>query len=150
MNFKLTGRNAIVALVVAAGFLLFRFESQSEALESQGVEQVRIWLMAESARAVLPNMKKAMEDPKGNEHYLAEVAKDLQSENFEIVSVTRHGLGSSIVARVEVRYKGESPSDGMSVRYLRMKYSMVTGWVVVREASKWDYYLAAFSPPRST
>lgn len=150
MKFKLTGWNAIAALVVVAGFMVFRFESQSKALESQGVEQVRIWLMAESARAILPSMQKAMADPKGNEHYLTEAAKDLQSKNFQIVSVTRHGLGSSTVVRVEVRYKGKSPSDGMNVRYLRMKYSMVTGWIVLREASKWDYYFAVFGSPRST
>jgi len=43
-----------------------------------------------------------------------------------------HGLGSHIVARVEVRYKGKSLSDGM-------KYSMLTDWVVGREASNWHY-----------
>lgn len=150
MKFKLTGWNAIIALVAVVGFAVFRFESQSKALESQGVEQVKNWLLAESTRAVLPSMEKAMKDPESNKNYLADVSKNLRKENFEIVSVTRHGLGSSIVARVEVRYKGQSPSDGMNVRYLRMKYSMVTGWIVIREASKWDYYLAVFGSPRST
>lgn len=147
MKFKLTGWSAIIALVVVASFVFVRFETQSKALGSQGVQQVKQWLMAESMRAALPNMQKAMEDPKGNGNYLTQVAKDFQNKNFEIVSVTRHGLGSHIVARVEVRFKGESPSDGMNVRYLRMKYSMVTGWVVVGEASKWDYYLAVLSSP---
>lgn len=150
MKFKLTGWNAIIALVLIAGFVAFRFETQSKSLESQGVKQVKRWLVAESMRAALPDMQRAMADPKGNEKYLTQTARDFQDKNFEIVSVTRHGLGSYIVARVEVRFKGQSPSDGMNVRYLRMEYSMVTGWKVLREATKWDYYLAVFGSPRSS
>ena len=150
MQFKLTGWHAVLAFVLVAGFALFRFETQTRALGSQGVAKVSNWLMAESARAVLPGMQKAMEDPKGNGKYLTEVAKDFREKNFEIVSATRHGLGSGAVVRVEVRYKGKSPSDGMNVRYLRMRYSMLTGWSVLREATKWDYYFAVFGSPRST
>jgi hypothetical protein len=148
MKFKLTGWNAIIAIVVAIGFVVFRFESQTKALETQGVEQVRNWLMAESARAALPQMQKHMEDSKGDDSYLTGIAKDFQEKNFEIVSITTHGTGSHVVARVEVRYKGESPSGGMNIRYLRMNYSMVTGWIVARESSKWDYYLAVFGTTR--
>ena len=68
----------------------------------------------------------------------------LQEENIEVVSVTRRGVDNNIVARVEVSYKGKAPSEGMNVRYLRMNYSMVTGWRVERETSKWSYYLASF------
>jgi hypothetical protein len=147
MQFKLTGWHAVLAFVLVAGFLMFRFETQSRALGSQGVAKVRNWLMAESARAVLPGMQKAMNDPKGNEEYLTKVAKNFRAKNFEILSVTRHGLGSYVVVRVEVRFKGKAPSDGMNVRYLRMTYSMLTGWKVLRETTKWDYYRAVFTSP---
>jgi len=147
MGIKLSGWRAVLALVVAAGFVVFRFETQSGALESQGVQKVRNWLMAESARAVLPSMQKAMNDPNGNDKYLTDVAKNFREKNFQIVSVTRHGSGSSVVVRVEVRFKGKSPSGGMNVRYLRMRYSMLTGWSVLREATKWDYYRAVFTSP---
>ena len=147
MQIKLTGGHAVLAFVLVAGFVLFRFETQSRTLGSQGVAQVRNWLMAESARAASPGMQKAMNDPNGNDKYLTEVARDFRAENFEIVSATRHGLGSGAVVRVEVRFKGKAPSDGMNVRYLRMTYSMLTGWKVLREATKWDYYRAVFISP---
>ncbi|MEJ2421108.1 MAG: hypothetical protein P8018_05150 [Acidobacteriota bacterium] len=150
MKFKLKGWGAVLVLVLVASFVLFRFETQSKALESQGVQKVKNWLVAESMRAALPGMKKAMDNPEANKDYLSNTAKNLQEANFEIVSVTRHGMGSSIVARVEVRFKGKAPADGMNVRYLRIKYSMATGWIVVREASKWEYYWAVFGSPRST
>ena len=148
MKLKLTGWNAVMAVIVMVGLVIFRFEIQSKTLESQGIQQVKNWLVAESTRVALPDMQKAMNDPGSNQDYLTNISEDLQSKNFKIVSITAHGSGSSIVARVEVRFKGKSPSDAMNVRYLRMKYSMVTGWKVVREASKWDYYMAAFSTPR--
>ena len=150
MKFKLTGWKAIVALLVAVAFVGFRVETQSSTLESQGVEKIRNWLMAESTRAALPDMQKAMEGQAGGDKSLEDFAKKFQEQNFEIISVTTHGAGSNVIARVEVRFKGESHSDGMGVRYLRMQYSMVTGWRVVREASKWDYYLAAFGTPKTT
>ena len=148
MKLKLTGWNAVLTLIVIVGLAIFRFETQTKTLESQGIQQVKNWLAAESTRVALPGMQKAMNDPQSNQDYLTNMSENLQSNNIKIVSITAHGSGSSIVARVEVRYKGKSPSDGMNVRYLRMKYSMVTGWKVVREASKWDYYMSAFGTPR--
>ncbi|MBI1395091.1 MAG: hypothetical protein GC151_03850 [Betaproteobacteria bacterium] len=150
MDFKLTGWKAIAALVVVIAFVAFRFGTRSSAMESQGVEQVRHWLVAESMRAALPRMQAAMDGRQGGDDYLTETAEDLQEKNFEIVSVTTHGLGSRVVARVEVRFKGQPPPDGRNVRYLTMTYSMVTGWIVEREATKWDYYMAVFGSPRST
>ncbi len=143
MEFKLTGWNAVIGVIVVAVFLGFRFETQSTTLETQGVAKVKNWLVAESERAALPGMEKAMNDPNANPKHLADMAKKLQSDNIEIVSVTRHGTGTSIVARVQVHYKnGQSPT-GKTVRYLRMNYSSVTGWRVRYEVSKWSYYVAA-------
>ena len=144
MNVKLTGWKAIVAIFAAVGFLVFKFNMQTAALQTEGVEEIREWLQLESARAVIPDMEKAIEAPNQNAEYLAQMADDLQEENFEVVSVTRRGVDKNIIVRVEVNYKGEIPSDGMNVRYLRMNYSMVTGWRVERETSKWNYYLASF------
>jgi hypothetical protein len=149
MEFKITGWKAIIGLVVVVAFVGFRVETQTRTLESQGVTKIRNWLMAESERAALPDMQKAMNGQAGGDKVLEDMAQKLQAQNFEIISVTSHGSGASIVARVKVRYKGGSHSDGMNVRYLRMQYSMVTGWRVAHEVSKWDYYMAVFGSPRS-
>jgi hypothetical protein len=144
MKIKLTGWKAVIVVVAVIGFVIFKLNVQTKALQTEGVEEVKRRLLLESARAALPDMRKALENPAENTGYLEKMAKDLQLENFEIVSVTRHGVGERIVARVEVRYKGESVSEGMGVRYFRMKYSTVTGWRVVHETTKLNYYLAAF------
>ena len=144
MKIKLTGWKAVIVIVAVIGFVIFKLNVQTKALQTEGVEEVKRWLLLESARAALPDMRKALENPAENTGYLEKMAKDLQLENFEIVSVTRHGVGERIVARVEVRYKGESVSEGMGVRYFRMKYSTVTGWRVIHETTKLNYYLAAF------
>ena len=71
------------------------------------------------------------------------MAKKLQSDNIEIASVTRHGTGSSIVARVVGHYKNGTSPTGKTIRYLRMRHSVVSGWTVRYEVSKWSYYAAA-------
>ena len=144
MEMKLTGWKAIVASVVVIGFLGFKFNMQTESLQTEGVEEIKNWLQMESTRAALPDMQKAVEAPRQNEEYLAQMVDNLQEDNIEVVSVTRRGVDKNIVARVEVKYKGETSLEGMNVRYLRMNYSMVTGWRVERETSKWSYYLASF------
>ncbi len=144
----MNGWKAIIALVVVAGFVVFRFEMQNRTLDSQGVTQVKNWLMAESTRAALPAMQQANAGEAGGDASLEAMARDLQESNFQIASITSHGTGSSVVARVDVRYKGQSRQDGMNVRYLRMQYSTLTGWRVLREASRWDYYASAFGSPR--
>ena len=145
MELKLSGWKAILAIVAVIGFLGFKFVAQTEALHADGVEKIRQWLVFETARFVLPEMKKALENPtEHNTKFLSDTAKNFKQQNFEIISVTRRGLGERIIARVDVRFKGKIPKDGMNVRYLRMKYSMLTGWRVERETSKWNYYLASF------
>ena len=146
MEIKLTGWNALIVGALVLGFAFFRFSAQSAELETQGVKQIKTWLISESMRTALPDMEKAMQDPEADESYLSETAENLQEDNLKIISVKRHGSGSQIIARVETSLNDQSPD----IRYLKMKYSMATGWVVVREASKWEYYLALFGGPKSS
>jgi hypothetical protein len=144
MQFNLSGRRALAVIIIVIGFAVFRSVTQSEALESQGVDAVKSWLLAESMRAALPQMEQAMQHPKAHAKFLEETAGKLQAERIEVVSVTRHGLGNKSVVRVESFFDGASPSGGMDVRYFRMRYAMVTGWTVVRETSRLDYLMALF------
>jgi hypothetical protein len=144
MDIKLKGWQAVVAIIAIIAFVVLRLNVQTEALASEGVKEVQRWLLLESARAVLPDMEKVMESPQENSEYLERMAHDLQQESFQVLSVTRHGVGDQIVARVEVRHNGSATPGQVDVRYLKMTYSMVTGWRVQREASEWSYYLAAF------
>ncbi len=138
MEIKLNGWTAAVAILLIAGWGVFRYTTRSKAMETQGVEAIRNWLLFESARAVLPEMEKALENPEQNSKFIEDSASSLRQDNFEIVSVTRHGVGKRVVARVEVRYRGGVPET----RYLRMSYATFTGWQVGLETTRMGYFLA--------
>ncbi|HEX6996603.1 MAG TPA: hypothetical protein VF322_00570 [Gammaproteobacteria bacterium] len=142
VHFKLSGWKAIVAFGALGAFALIRFNMQSAALQADGVAEIKRWLVSETMRNSLADMRDAAES--GNLDYLEQAAANLAEENFDIVSVTRHGLGDRIVARLDYRYKGEAPRAEPRVRYLRMTYSLATGWRVQSETTKLNYYLAAF------
>ena len=144
MKISLKGWQAVIAAMLFLGFAVIRLKMQNQALQTQGVEEVRRWLLLEYARETLPKMEKAMENPVPNRDSIEDMAKRLAGENLEIISVTRHGNGERIVVRVEFKYKGESKEMDRAVRYLIMSYSLIAGWRVEWESSEWRYYLAAF------
>lgn len=139
MKIQLTGWHAIVALILLVAFVAVRYTMQSGALETQGVEQVQRWLADEATRSALPEMQQAV--AAGDAAAAERMAGDLESDRFEILSVTRHGLGEQIVARVAYRHASR-PEAGTRVRYLRMSYSLAAGWRVGAETSRLSYYLA--------
>ena len=63
MEIKLTGWKAIVASVVVIGFLGFKFNMQTESLQTEGIDEIKKWLQMESTRAVLPDMQKLWKRP---------------------------------------------------------------------------------------
>ncbi len=137
---KLTGWGAVAALVAIAAFGWFKLSAQNQSLQEEGVERLQQWLVAEAARETLPGMEQALQA--GDQDAVQAMADIMQEDSFMILSVTRHGTGDEIVARVEYQRMGDSSTRQQ--RYFRMTHSMVTGWRVEREASRWSYYLAAF------
>ncbi len=112
MEKKLTGWKAIVVVLAIIGFLIFKLNVQTEALQTEGVEEIRKWLVLESVRAVMPDMEKAVQAPTRNAKFLEQMADNLREENFQILSVTKRGVDRRTFVRAEVRHKGKSPSDG--------------------------------------
>lgn len=143
MTFKLTGWKAISALALLGGLAVVRYDMQTEALETEGVEEVERWLALEAARIALPDMTKAASASSGGQN-LERLIDDLAADRFEIVSITRHGLGEEIVARVEYRHRTRSSAGDTEIRYLRMRHSLPTGWRVGSETTRLSYLLAAF------
>ncbi len=139
MELKLNGWKAGVVILAVIGWGAFRYTTQTKTMETQGVEVIQNWLQSESARALLPEMEKAMQNPSENQAFLEQSANDLQQENFVVSSIKRHGVGDRTVARVDVLFKGTP-----STRYLKMTYSTITGWQVGLETTQWAYYLAGF------
>ena len=140
---KLTGWKAVAALVVIAGYGLFRITMQHQALHTDGVEKIQYWLAAEAMRAALPGLERAMEAPDANAEELENAADNLQPESFYILSVSRFGKDDDIVVKIEYRRRGQA-EPGNQVRYLRMEYGSIAGWHVRSETNRWRYYMAAF------
>ena len=139
MKFTFTGWKAIVAIAAVSGFAVIRYGMQSAALQTEGVAEVQRWLALEAARAALPDLKSAAASGSG---VLEQMVNDLEAANFDVISVTRHGVGEEVVVRVAYRHTRRSSDT--RVRYLRMSYSLPTGWRIRSETTRMVYYLAVF------
>ena len=138
MELELKGWKAVAAGAVVLGLLGFRAASQTEAMSTQGVEALERHLMLEAARGTLPEIEAALADPATTEAEIRALADEFAEERFEVLDVTRSGLGDSPVAKVEIRDAG---SGATRVRYFRMEYGTATGWRVVREADALAFWL---------
>lgn len=144
MEIKLTGWKALAVVAAVVGVLAYRYATLSATLEEQGVDAIKDWLVVDTARRAISQLEDAMGDLERREQRIEAIAEKLDAERFEILSVTRQGLGDTIVARVEVRSERDDASAEPEVRYLSMRHASVTGWTVVRETSAWHYHLAIF------
>lgn len=140
MQFELKGWQAVVAVVVVIAVGMLRFSSQTKALETQGERALTEWLVLEAARGAMPEMTAALEDPSTDEKDVAAMMDRFAAERFEILDVTRSGLGDEPVARVEIRDRDDGDTH---VRYFRMRYGMAMGWRVMRETDALGFYLNA-------
>ncbi len=141
-TFKLTGPKALVALVVIVAIMGFQFFLPRHTLPTQGIDAVKTYLVAGFERHDLPELQRATMDGTLSETRADQIVAELTPKNIEIVSINAHGHGGRCVARVEIRVAGSEPPDGEPVRYLKMSHSALTGWRVLGETSRWNYYLS--------
>jgi len=59
-------------------------------------------------------------------------------------SIKAHGALDDIVVRADIRVDGGPPPVGDRVRYFRMHYSTITGWIMDYETTVVAYYLNIF------
>ena len=79
----------------------------------------------------------------GDEEEVEDAAKDLiKLEEIEFVSVRTRGT-KEVVVRLEIKVRGQAPPDGRSVRYWRMRRSML-GWTMEYETTALAYYLKLY------
>ncbi len=140
IKIKLTGWKALVALVVVAGFLGYRYYALHTTVATEAADELRFWLAAEYIAAGLPALEEAVESGDA-------VAAELQAqeilarERIEFTEISARGSADDVVVRVELLVDGRAPPVGKPVRFFRMKHSMVTGWRMQREVHAISYYL---------
>ncbi len=134
---KLSGRSAIVVVVLVVAFAVFQYATMKSTLSTGATDELKTWLAARYASAKLNEINRT----NGGVPTPEQTAELLRTSQVEIASISSHGRGDNIVVRAEIRVAGGPPPDGKSVRYYRMTHSMATGWHLKGETSKWSYYL---------
>ena len=138
MEIKLKGPQAVVAIIVVLAFLGFRMVTQTQSLQSQGVEALERYLVLEEARGTLPEIEAALMDPDTTDQDIQALMNEFAEERFEVLDVTRSGLGDTTVAKVEIR---DSRTGETHTRYFRMEYGATMGWRVKMETDAVGYWL---------
>jgi hypothetical protein len=139
---KLTGPQAIAAVVVIVAVVAIQFLNRQQTLQTEAVDQIKLHLSAEYARQHLPELQRATQGVDLDEARVEEMVRQMSTDNIDIVDIGARGRGGEFVARVEVEVEGADPPDGRRIRYFKMTHSTLVGWRVVRTTSKWSYYLA--------
>ena len=135
VTFKVTGFKAFLLLLALIGFVGFRFLSARSSIETDAAEEIATWVQAEYTSRYMAD------NPEPDEETAAEI---LALTKIEFSEITGRGTPDDMVVRVRIRVDGSAPRYGNEVRYFRMEYSMVTGWIYQREVSKLSYYLNFF------
>jgi hypothetical protein len=135
INIRLTGAKAIMAILVVAGFIGFRFFAAVSTLDTDAADELRFWLQAEYSREFMAAHPEPDEE---------EAQQLLALQNIEFVEISGLGTPEDMAVRAKIRVDGSPPPYGAEVRYFRMDHSMVFGWKHRRDIPAFLYYLNLF------
>ena len=135
IQIKLTGAKALVAILLVAAFLGFRFFSATSTIESDAAEELRFWLKGQYASRLMA------ENPEPTEET---ARRALALDNIQFLEINGRGTPGDMVVRVSILVDGSPPPDGRTVRYFRMEHSQLTKWRLVRETIGLAYMLNLF------
>ena len=136
------GWKAVVILVMFGTVWGYRQWSSRKELDTEAINAIRPWIVAQYMSAALHETKNIPLETLSPQEREAMSEKLLASGKVEIKSIEAHGFTDNTIVRVEVLVDGQPPPDGKSVRYYRMKYSMLLGWTYDREVDAVSYWLA--------
>ncbi len=137
----LRGPWAFIVLVLIGLFTVYEYLERNRTLESDAVEVIKTWLVAEYVRNALPQLQELVNNPEGKEDRIEALVKNISRDRVEIVSIQARGKGDDVAVQVEIEVDDRDPPDGKRIRYLRMSHSTLIGWQYEHEISKWGYYL---------
>lgn len=137
----LNGPWSVIALIFIGAFTAFQYSHRDITLQSDAVEVIKTWLVAEYTRNTLPQLQGLVDNPSGKEKQIEELVNRISRDNLQIVSIESRGKGDDIAVKVEIEIDGKNPPDGKRTRYFRMSHSTLIGWQYQHEIGKWGYYL---------
>ena len=137
----LKGHWAVIALLGIGAFTAFQYSHSEMTLQSDAVEVIKTWLVAEYTRNALPQLQELVDNPSGKEKQIEALVNRISRDNLHIVSIESRGNGEDVAVKVEIEIDGKNPPDGKRTRYFRMSHSTLIGWQYQHEIGKWGYYL---------
>ncbi len=135
VQIKLTGAKAVVAILLVAAFMGYRFFSAMSTIETAAEEVLKFSLWGEYASRLMAEKPEPTEET---------VQRALALDNIQFPEINGRGTPGDMVVRVRIVVDGSPPPDGRSVRYFRMEYSQLTKWRYVRETTAFAYHLNFF------
>ncbi len=135
IQIKLTGVKAVVAILLVAAFMGYRFFSAASTIETDAAAELKFSLWGQYASRLMAEKPEPTEET---------VRRALALDNIQFPEINGRGTPGDMVVRVRISVDGSPPPDGRSVRYFRMEYSQLTKWRYVRETTGFAYYLNFF------
>ncbi len=132
---------AFIVLLLLGAFTVFQYSDRNRTLESEAVDVIKMWLVAEYSRMMLPELQAMVQNPSGKEKQIEEMVKQISLDSVRIASIKARGKGDDVAVRVEITVDGKDPPDGKRIRYFRMSHSTLIGWQYDYEIGKWRYNL---------
>lgn len=83
----LKGPWAFIALLLIGAFTIFQYSDRDRTLESDAVEIIKPWLIAEYTRNILPQLQEMIDNPSGKEKQIEALVKNIARDNIQIVSI---------------------------------------------------------------
>ncbi len=140
---RITGWKAVVVLVAIGAFAVFRYQGARATLPTEGADELKLWLTSEYISEGLPGLEQSVEA--NDSAAIAAMANEiLARDRVTFRSIKAHGALDDIVVRADIRVDGGPPPVGDRVRYFRMHYSTITGWIMDYETTVVAYYLNIF------
>ncbi len=135
VQIKLTGAKAVVAILLVAAFMGYRFFSAMSTIETAAAEELKFSLWGEYASRLMAEKPQPTEET---------ARRALALDNIEFPEINGRGTPGDMIVRVRISVNGSPPPDGRSVRYFRMEYSQLTRWRYVRATTAFAYHLNFF------
>ncbi len=140
---KITGWKAVVVLLIIVAFAAYRFQAARATLPTDGADELKLWLSSEYIAEGLPAPEQAIES--NDSAAVSNMANEVLSrDRVTFRKIAARGLMDDIVVRVDIQVDGGAPPVGSRVRYFRMHYSTITGWIMDYETTVIAYYLNFF------
>ncbi len=132
IQIKLTGAKAVVAILLVAAFMGYRYLNATSTIESDAAEELKFWLQGQYASRLMAESPEPTEET---------ARRALALDNIQFSEINGRGTPSDMIVRVRILVNGSPPPDGRPVRYFRMEYSQLTKWKLVRETTGLAYNL---------